>query len=119
MFSVKKVGLLAAGAILFAGCARTSTPKVVTPSSSVSPSTSTSYTMAEVQTHASATDCWLVISDSVYDVTGFVNDHPGGEAILQGCGKDATDLFASERKHRGDDAQEMLPQLKIGELKKE
>lgn len=51
------------------------------------------YTMDEVVTHDSADSCWLVIQGQVYDVTSFVSNHPGGEAILEGCGQDATVLF--------------------------
>jgi len=51
------------------------------------------YTMEEVATHNSADSCWLVIEGKVYDVTSFVSNHPGGEAILEGCGQDATTLF--------------------------
>lgn len=49
--------------------------------------------MSEVARHASAGSCWLVIDGKVYDVTKFIPFHPGGSAILQGCGKDATRLF--------------------------
>ena len=52
-----------------------------------------SYTMDEVSKHNQASDCWLVIDNQVYDVTKFVSGHPGGKAILEGCGKEATQLF--------------------------
>lgn len=32
--------------------------------------------------HATARDCWLVISGGVYDVTGYLSDHPGGEDVM-------------------------------------
>lgn len=53
------------------------------------------YTMEEVATHDSSDSCWLVIEGKVYDVTSFVSNHPGGEAILEGCGQDATVLFST------------------------
>ena len=40
-----------------------------------------------------AEDCWMIINGNVYDVTGFIAFHPGGNTILQGCGKDATEFF--------------------------
>ncbi|MFQ5493299.1 MAG: cytochrome b5 domain-containing protein [Candidatus Dojkabacteria bacterium] len=51
------------------------------------------YTLEEVAKHNTKTDCWLAIEGKVYDVSGFVGIHPGGEAILLGCGKEATELF--------------------------
>ena len=52
-----------------------------------------SYTLEEIATHKSKNDCWFIINDKVYDVTNFVNYHPGGEIIVEGCGIDATSLF--------------------------
>lgn len=55
--------------------------------------TMTNYTMNDLSLHANSSDCWLLIDGLVYDVTNFVNGHPGGESITQGCGLDATELF--------------------------
>jgi cytochrome b involved in lipid metabolism len=33
------------------------------------------------------------LEDKVYDVSNFGNSHPGGEAVYEGCGLDATELF--------------------------
>ena len=49
--------------------------------------------LLEVARHSSEGSCWLVLHGKVYDVTKFVPFHPGGSAILEGCGKDATRLF--------------------------
>ncbi|NP_001140679.1 uncharacterized LOC100272754 [Zea mays] len=37
---------------------------------------------SEVTLHASRKDCWVVIGGKVYDVTKFLEDHPGGEDVL-------------------------------------
>merc|ERR1719388_111532 len=51
-------------------------------------------TMEEVAKHTSKTDCWVVVSGQVLDVTSFLSQHPGGElAILTFAGKDATEEF--------------------------
>merc|ERR1712066_1210287 len=51
-------------------------------------------TMVEVAKHTTKTDCWVVVSDQVLDVTKFLGEHPGGElAILTFAGKDATEEF--------------------------
>lgn len=53
-----------------------------------------SYTLEEVSKHSTAKDCWLVIYDKVYDVTRFLDEHPGGdEVMLNVTGKDSTDDF--------------------------
>merc|ERR1719207_211748 len=52
------------------------------------------YTMEEVAKHTSKTDCWVVVSGQVLNVTNFLSQHPGGElAILTFAGKDATEEF--------------------------
>merc|ERR1712146_15607 len=52
------------------------------------------YSMEEVAKHTSKTDCWVVVSGQVLDVTKFLGEHPGGElAILTFAGKDATEEF--------------------------
>lgn len=83
----------------------------------------TVYELEDVALHSTPTDCWLVIESKVYDVTKFVASkrHPGGAAILQGCGKDATELFntrpmGSKTPH-SDTARGFLPQFYIGDLK--
>ncbi|CAG9995903.1 unnamed protein product [Clonostachys byssicola] len=48
----------------------------------------------EVQKHTSAEDCWVIINGYVYDVTDFLQLHPGGvQAIVAQAGKDASKLF--------------------------
>lgn len=37
---------------------------------------------SEIAQHKSADSCWLVIHGKVYDVTTFLDKHPGGRAIL-------------------------------------
>merc|ERR1719191_350524 len=52
------------------------------------------YSMEEVAKHTAKTDCWVVVSDQVLNVTKFLKEHPGGElAILTFAGKDATEEF--------------------------
>jgi cytochrome b involved in lipid metabolism len=106
--------------VVFSACSQQSTPSTSTNTSPATNSTTnnsgseTSYTMAQVSQHNSKSDCWLVITGSVYDVTKFIPDHPGGDEILKGCGKDATSLFQGEREHQGSQAQSLLPTFKIG-----
>ena len=37
---------------------------------------------------------WVVIHDKVYDITNFLDEHPGGEEILiENAGTDSTESF--------------------------
>jgi cytochrome b involved in lipid metabolism len=52
---------------------------------------STLLTLTEIANHSNSNDCWIVISNYVYDVTNFLPQHPGSAAaIVTFCGGDAT-----------------------------
>jgi flavocytochrome c len=52
------------------------------------------YSLAEVNKHKTAEDCWVVANGLVLDVTEFLPDHPGGKmAIMAFAGRDATEEF--------------------------
>lgn len=74
--------------------------------------TSAGITMADVATHDSSSDCWMVIDGGVYDVTSYISSHPGGSDILRGCGIDATAMFS----HHAQSAYEIKENYKIGDL---
>ncbi|KAI5779606.1 FMN-dependent dehydrogenase-domain-containing protein [Geopyxis carbonaria] len=51
-------------------------------------------TLAEVAAHNRADSCWVIIHGRVYDVTEFLNEHPGGPAsLLENAGRDATAAY--------------------------
>ncbi len=78
------------------------------------------YTLADVSSHDSQSDCWLALSGKVYDVTDFISSHPGGQAILEGCGTDATDLYETRPMGSGTPhsqrARSLLENYYIGDL---
>lgn len=52
------------------------------------------YSLAEVKQHTTEKSCWLIIHGNVYDVTNFLEEHPGGyDIILTVTGRDATQDF--------------------------
>jgi cytochrome b involved in lipid metabolism len=60
-------------------------------------SDSATVSLASVAVHASATDCWTIIDGTVYDITAYIDRHPGGRRdILKACGVDASVLFATQ-----------------------
>ena len=77
-------------------------------------------TLSEIAKHDNQDDCWLLIDGKVYDVTDFVGNHPGGEAILEGCGIDSTELYETRPMGSGtphsDSAREGLENFYIGDL---
>ncbi len=100
-------------ALLLGACnapANTTTP-ISTPLSS--PSSSTPYTITDVSSHNSRSNCWVVVNNNIYDVTSFGPKHPGGDQIYQGCGQDITTYIKTSHKPIDD----LLPQFLIGTLK--
>ncbi|XP_008802041.1 acyl-lipid (9-3)-desaturase-like [Phoenix dactylifera] len=50
----------------------------------------------ELRKHVVATDLWISIQGKVYDVTGWLKDHPGGDLPLRNlAGQDVTDAFVA------------------------
>jgi len=73
------------------------------------------YSAEEVKKHNKDTDCWVVLHGEVYDVTKFLNDHPGGKkAIMLYAGKDATTEF--DMLHSKDLLARYGPEFHIGAL---
>ncbi|KAL5208730.1 hypothetical protein ABZP36_033165 [Zizania latifolia] len=73
------------------------------------------YSFKEVREHNERKDCWLIIAGKVYDVSPFMEEHPGGDEVLLACtGKDATADF-NDIGHTAT-AKELMPQYCIGEV---
>eukprot|EP00177_Eucheuma_denticulatum_P007269 GFKZ01013237.1.p1 GENE.GFKZ01013237.1~~GFKZ01013237.1.p1 ORF type:complete len:538 (-),score=67.62 GFKZ01013237.1:1189-2802(-) len=54
------------------------------------------YTWEEVARHNTEESAWIAVDGRVFDITMFVDRHPGGsEILLAAVGRDATDLFLS------------------------
>lgn len=72
--------------------------------------------MEEVEEHnREAETIWTVIHGKVYDVTKFLEEHPGGgEIILENAGMDSSEMF--DDVGHSSDANEMLTDLYIGNL---
>ncbi len=79
-----------------------------------------SYSLTEVAAHASPTDCWMAIHGKVYDVTGYLPDHPSRPEVIESwCGKEASVAYDTKTKGRrhSDDADRQLEGYWIGDLK--
>lgn len=59
---------------------------------------SITLSLTEIQKHNSTKDCWVIINNNVYDVTSYINIHPGGSATISSfCGQDMTKAFLGQR----------------------
>ncbi|KAI9218947.1 cytochrome b5-like heme/steroid binding domain-containing protein [Blastocladiella britannica] len=74
------------------------------------------YTAEEVAAHNERSNVWTIINGKVYNITKFLDEHPGGEEVLlEGAGADATEGF--EDVGHSEDARELLKKYLIGEVK--
>lgn len=73
---------------------------------------------AEVKTHTSSESCYVTIGKKVYDITGFLDDHPGGpELILDHAGTDVRKIMEDEISHaHSETAYEILEDCVVGYL---
>ncbi|XP_053604937.1 cytochrome b5-like [Plodia interpunctella] len=72
-------------------------------------------TLAEVSYHDTPQDCWVVIYDRVYDITTFLEEHPGGaDVMLEYAGQDASTAFRSSGHSRN--TSRTLDRFLVGEL---
>ncbi|XP_041670661.1 cytochrome b5 [Cheilinus undulatus] len=73
------------------------------------------YRLSEIEEQNSFRSTWIIINNQVYDVTKFLDEHPGGEEVLrEQAGGDATESF--EDVGHSTDAREMAHDMIIGEL---
>ena len=82
---------------------------------------SKTLTLAEVATHDREEDCYLIIGNErtggakVYDVTKYLDEHPGGDAVLlELAGKYADDMF--EDIGHSTNARQQLKEFLVGTL---
>ncbi|KAK4996997.1 fatty acid alpha-hydroxylase [Elasticomyces elasticus] len=71
---------------------------------------------ADVASHNSAKSCYVTVGTKVYDITPFVEDHPGGgDLIIQYGGKDVKEIMEDEVSHlHSEAAWEILDDHLIG-----
>ncbi len=99
----------------------TPTPAATTspaPSPSPEVTTASGYTMAKVKENNSATSCWSLINGNVYDLTKWINSHPGGSSAIKGiCGRDGSSNFNGRHGGQSNPAENLAMYL-LGPLAK-
>ncbi|XP_030014189.1 cytochrome b5 reductase 4 [Sphaeramia orbicularis] len=72
-------------------------------------------TQEELQKHNTRDDCWTCIRGMVYNVTPYMDYHPGGEEeLMKAAGIDGTDLF--DQVHRWVNYESMLKECLVGRM---
>ncbi|CAJ2511249.1 Uu.00g068740.m01.CDS01 [Anthostomella pinea] len=75
-------------------------------------------TQAEVESHKTEKSCYVTLGTNVYDITDFLDSHPGGpELILEYAGKDVTHILKDEDSHtHSESAYEILDESLVAFL---
>ncbi|XP_056290478.1 cytochrome b5 reductase 4 [Pseudoliparis swirei] len=72
-------------------------------------------TQEELQKHNTREDCWTCIRGMVYNVTPYMDYHPGGEEeLMKAAGIDGTDMF--DQVHRWVNYESMLKECLVGRM---
>ncbi|KAF9266278.1 cytochrome b5 [Marasmius fiardii PR-910] len=71
-------------------------------------------TFEELKDHNTKDNLWLLISGKVYDVTKWLDEHPGGDEVIiaEAGARDATEAF--EDVGHSDEARALLPGMLVG-----
>jgi Cytochrome b5-like Heme/Steroid binding domain len=95
------------GQVLRGDAARPIPTPIPTPTPTASPNstptpeiTRAGFTMEKVSENKSAASCWTVINGHVYNLTQWINSHPGGQSAIRAlCGVDGSAAF--DARHGG------------------
>lgn len=132
IFGVVVTAILTAGLVFYQnkkqGTINTSTDSLVAGTlDKANPSTGTlALNMQEISKHNKPSDCFLLISGKVYNITSFFGSHPGGNSVMSAtCGTDATVAYMTQdpnakssrnRSAHSSGATSMLTDYYIGDL---
>lgn len=47
--------------------------------------THATYSLQDVAKHCTPEDCWVIIHNAVYDVSNYLDKHPGGAGLVLKC----------------------------------
>jgi cytochrome b involved in lipid metabolism len=76
-------------------------------------SAAATYTAEDMRKHNTDKSCWIAVHGEVFDVTDFLEEHPGGyDIIVASSGRDATQDF-DEIGHSSA-ARDMLKKYRVG-----
>ena len=99
-------------------CCTTDTSKEVKIEAGVVHSSLPDYKLEEIARHKGAeTGVWVTYKDGVYDITEFMDAHPGGrEKIIRAAGTSVEPFWEVYTSHNTEEVKEMLEALRIGNV---
>ncbi|KAK5650552.1 hypothetical protein RI129_001581 [Pyrocoelia pectoralis] len=75
------------------------------------------YSLEEVSKHATKeTKIWVIFRRGVYDITNFVEEHPGGDQIMLGAGNSIEPFWLLYGVHNQIQIYEILEKMRIGNV---
>nr|XP_014278403.1 sulfite oxidase isoform X2 [Halyomorpha halys] len=75
------------------------------------------YSISEVSKHSSKeAGIWVIYKDGVYDISEFVDKHPGGDKIMMAAGGSVEPFWMIYGVHKNPDVFSMLEKYRIGNL---
>ena len=96
------VSLAATTATVLAGHSGAQSVWEVNAATTTDISSTPTITIKEVAQHSTADDCWSVVNGNVYDLTQWINEHPGGSGSVESmCGIDASTPFNNQHNGQG------------------
>lgn len=79
------------------------------------------FSLAKIQRHSTANDCWIVIDRDVYDITKYLIEHTSEHTydLSKWCGKDSSQAWRDKdgkNKPHSRKAENLLKKYRIGSL---
>lgn len=73
------------------------------------------FSLGDVSSHNTEKDCWIIVHGKVYDMTPFLDEHPGGKkVVMKVAGMDASKQF--DMFHNQAILDKYTPKLMIGSI---
>eukprot|EP00796_Vickermania_ingenoplastis_P006260 gene6260-4509_t len=73
------------------------------------------YTLEDIKDKNTRAEAWFVLHNKVYNITSFLDNHPGGrDVLIHNAGKDASKAF--DDNNHSNEAKKMVRQFYVGEL---
>jgi cytochrome b involved in lipid metabolism len=102
--------------VLLTPVANAAAPRPADPAPVATTSSQVALTKEEVSKHNQRGDCWSIVDGYVYNLTNWIDQHPGGASrIISLCGVDGTSNFLGQ--HSGSSsAKSRLKNYELGKL---